>query len=425
MAVIRLGQLKQDKPLFPALCEIEFESGRCIEEYVLLLLDPPVVRMTINHYDTDRLVATSLLCMLPTLQTKLCELVLEGESYLAPEALAAIAKLTSLRTLRLSIPAKNTPFASMHGLRDLETIHITAGEAFILHFLSHVPSRKLTSVTLLRRDRQPWWVDSGETQAGQDQAPSFWHRIAEILQEKARYTLTSLSIQDLVLPDPFASFKFQSFADLLYPVQGLEHLEVGSVSQAAVVITDEDYERMAAAWPNIQTLHLLLPYITPIPNPFGLSTSCTHSTNHPTAKALTILAQHCPQLSSLQLYLPSVIPDSIFASSDNALPRGFWGNTTLTKLWLGSCSVADPLEVSIQLSSLFPSLQSVAGVAPFPGTSNAVAHPGSACGFEWMTVQKHLRVVSGIRRAERERVGAVLREEGVRLGGRAWRLIHV
>lgn len=420
MAVIRLGQLKQDKPLFPALCQIEFESGRCIEEYVLLLLEPTVVSMTVNNYHTDRRITASLLCMLPTLQIKLSELVLDGDSWLVPDALAAIGKLTSLRTLRLSIPAKNTPFAAIHGLRELDTIHIAAGEAFILHFLANIPSRKLVNVTLLRKDRQPWWIDSGETQA-QDQAPSFWHHIAEILQDKAKHTLRSLSIQDLVLPDPFTSFKFQSFADLLYPVRGLEHLEVGSVSQAAVVITDEDYEKMAAAWPHIKTLHLLLPYITPIPNPFGNS-SCSHrGTNHPTAKALTTLAQHCHHLESLQLYLPSVD----FTQANVVLPTNFWGNPSLRKLWLGSCSVPDPMTISMHLSSLFPNLRSVAGVTPFPGSSNAVAHPGSACGFEWMTVQKHLAVIHDIRAAERMRVASILHEERVPLTVRARKLIHV
>jgi hypothetical protein len=419
MAVLRLAQLKGDQPLFPALRHLSFESGACIEEYVLLLLNPSVVSMAINNFHADRLNTASLLCMLPTLETKLTELVLSGETWLVPDSLAAIARMASLRSLRLSLPARNLPFASLHGLRELETVHLTAGEAFILHFLSNILSKKLANVTLLRRDRQPWWIDSGETQ-GQDQAPSFWHRCAEILQEKAKHTLRTFSIQDLVAPDPFASFKYQSFAQLLYPIHGLELLEVGTVSQAAVVITDEDYTNMAEAWPHIKTLHLLLPYITPIPNLFG-NTSCSGPINHPTAKGLAILAQHCHKIESLQLYLPSVDLND----ANITLPTNFWGNPSLKKLWLGSCRVVDPLPTSMHLSSLFPNLKAITGVAPFPGSSNAVAHAGTACGFEWMTVQKHLAVIHDIRAAERLRVASILREERVQLTGRARKLIYV
>ncbi|KAJ2920564.1 hypothetical protein H1R20_g16529, partial [Candolleomyces eurysporus] len=165
------------------------------------------------------------------------------------------------------------------------------------------------------------------------------------------------------------------------------------------------------------------PFPTPSPGwgPFQPNLEEFSIPKNPTANTLLILAQSCPLLESLQIYLCSTKFEG--SSGELALPAGFTGHSNLRKLWLGNCEVDDAISVATRLNLLFPTLQTAAGVIPTPGF-NVVAQAGSACGFEWMSVQRFIQIIKDLRAAERARITAILDEAGVMIPGRAQRKMY-
>lgn len=428
LSMVRLAQVKGEGPLFPALRHIVYQSSRTVLEDLLLLSESQVESLVVlNHRKQDRQVPMFLSSVLPSLAASLRDLTLQGDAWLTPDIMGVMPLLSSLRTLKLDVPPQNKPFHALNGLRQIEELTISAGQTFILHFLHHIPSRKLKTVTLARKDRQNMWVDRDPTRPPASHQ-DFWHICAGQLREKASSTLISLSIDDLIKPDPFTTFAIQSFLDMIYPLRKLENLHIGVLSTHPVTMNDTDYANIAQAWPQLRSLNLLLPYTSPQYQFLGLANIPAYCPSpepqspkpHPTVVGLYTLASRCADLISLQIYLPSVhYPTS-------ALPSTFNGQSALTSLWLGNCAAGDdPFTTASLLQKLFPNLQKVAGVVPFPGApSNALAGAGEVTGFEWMAVQRWVTCIGEIRMAERARIAAILNEEGVNVSGKAQRRIH-
>jgi hypothetical protein len=433
MTILRLTQLKGDGPLFPALRHVHYASASAVREEVMLLMESPLKGLYFLDYTPKDTHFPAILSMLPGLQNTLTHFILTATTRenLGPDELKAIASLTELRWLHLVVPAKNKPFSSLSKLRRLERLELTASEEFITHVLLNLPSAHIRHLSLARRDCSPWttaFLDRGD----QCQAPSFWHQCAEIVQDKWRDILQAFRIQDQFRLDPFTRFEFQSFIRNLYPIQGLEFLEIHNVSTLSVVITDIDYLDIATSWRGLKHLHLHLPTIppninqpftTPSPGwgPFQPNAEEFTMPKSPTANALLILAQSCPLLETLQIYLPSTKFEGV--SGQLVLPDGFTGHSNLRKLWLGNCEVDDAITIATRLNLLFPSLQTTAGVIATPGF-NVVAHAGSACGFEWMSVQRWIQTIKDIRASERARISSILDEAGVKIPGGAQRKIY-
>lgn len=127
----------------------------------------------------------------------------------------------------------------------------------------------------------------------------------------------------------------------------LSHVEVELCMTNPLQFTDDGVVRLATAWPNIQTLHI-------IRTPGGKVPTESISTDdlHPTITALVTFAQCCPKLSSLTL--PSLDFSSIRLMTDFPLvPRHPLKHLSVS---VAICGHTSPVQITVALDRLCPEL---------------------------------------------------------------------
>lgn len=212
---------------------------------------------------------------------------------------------------------------SFPALRDLKA----AGQASMLTaVLDSVPSRKIRSLAITVEPKFANDISS----------------LTTVVQNKFKDTLSSLTISCPVLPNTFSDIYPVEHIRLLYPCSQLTKL-VFQVDRP-VDLSDSDLERIAIAWPLIETLRLPCPQNIWPPDGWALPRSTS-------LRGLRHLAAEAKRLTSFCLCihnLTSTIPSTPPTSSCVAL------------LDLGRSPVlADAEAIAATLLSIFPLLKGV------------------------------------------------------------------